>query len=138
MRIIVWIAILFGVTVFITLYAWVLLRGFLDRYSIIDSPEALTEFKVMVRKLMFLALGQIVAMIPVIILATVAGATKKFTATEFTIFLLLMGSGIVLGYWVKKFEKKASSLPVNPDYPDLESQYRAVCHAWIKKALPDF
>lgn len=138
MRVIVWIAIFFGISVVVMLYAAALIKSFLGRYSMIDGPGTMTEFKAVVKKLMYLALGQIVIMSPVVVLGFYAGAARKFTPNEFVIFLLLMGSGIALGYWVKKFEKQATSLPVNTDYPGLEEEYKAVCHTWMKKPLPNF
>ena len=90
----------------------------------------------MVRRQMYGALMQIVFLGGTGALGVYGIISRRLSLGQFLLFLLLNGVLFTIGALGKRIEGRARSLPVEDEA--LASEYEAVCHAWIKKPLPDF
>lgn len=110
------------------------LKQFLKDTPSISNGFFLERFKAMARIQMYLALGAI----PVLLIGGALGILliSRYGIPALAVVLPVNGLFIGLGMYTKSFETKARNLETNSDV--LAQEYRNVCEAWVKKALPDF
>jgi hypothetical protein len=107
--------------------------AFLETTPSIRSSADLERFKELARLEMYLALAMIVLLVTGLIIGLVL--IREHGGAALLPVLLVNGVVLGLGVYHKGVEERARSLP---SADGLETDYRRVCHAWNKKALPDF
>jgi hypothetical protein len=109
------------------------LHGFLWHTSAIASPADLEKFKGLVRTQMHQALLQMGLLTGLLLLGLAGLVSGRFGLVH---VVTLNGVILGLGLLAKGLETRARTLPVQDS--SLAEEYKRVCHAWLKKALPDF
>jgi hypothetical protein len=132
---ILWIAFaaIYVVAAAVSLWSRSQIVGFLkDTPRIAGTPD-LERFKELARMEMYLAL----AMIVLLVTGLVTGLFLVLRHGVVGLFLVLLANAVVLvlGLFHKGVEEQARNLPTTEG---LDAEYRGVCYAWNKKALPDF
>jgi len=109
------------------------LHGYLSRTAAIASQADLERFKGLVRTQMYQALLQMGLLAGSLLLGVVGLVSGRLG-----VVLVLAVNGVIvgLGLFAKGLETRARTLPVRD--PSLAEEYKRVCHAWLKKPLPDF
>ena len=131
-----WILLLFVLAMINTAIAFSAGKNFLANHTTIDSPRTFATFKQLARTQMIHALVNVIFVLPMGFLGGYGIVTHRLNTKEFVVFLLLNGVIFLLAKMCKGTEERARSMKVID--PVSEDQYRAVCHSWVHKALPDF
>ena len=136
MSIMGWLYILFTLGIINGFIGMTSVRKFIETYSSIDSWPTFNKFKEMVRLQMYQALVQIAVLGPMLIIGIWGTYRGTISGANFAIWLMLNGGILGVGLIAKKYEESVRSLRVLD--PNLEEQYRKVCHSWLHKPFPDF
>jgi TRAP-type C4-dicarboxylate transport system permease large subunit len=107
--------------------------GFVEATPSIRSSADLERFKDLARLEMYLALAMIVLLVTGLVIGLVLIREHGVVALLPVLFVNAVVLG--LGVYHKGVEERARSLPAADV---LNTEYRRVCYAWNKKALPDF
>lgn len=133
MNLVNWFVFFLSLALINTFLAAIGVKRFLSLHSFISSHHDLESFKQMVRRQMYQALMQI----GFLGIANIVGLYGIITRQiSLLLILILDGAIIIISKFIKKTEEQARTLKVSD--ANLESQYRDICEAWTKKALPDF
>jgi hypothetical protein len=122
-----------GVVVF-SLWATRDLQEFLNRNPRISGDQSLEEYRQIARKNMYAALAAIVVLLAALALSLTI--ILRFGLTGLAISLTGNVLIFVLSAFVKKYEKRAKTLPA--DTEELAAQYGQITKAWEKRLLPNF
>ena len=107
--------------------------GFLEDTPSIRNGSDLERFKELARLEMYLALAMIVLLVTGLVTGLVL--IRRHGIVALLPVLLVNGVVLGLGLFHKGVEERARNLRTADA---LNTEYRRVCYAWNKKALPDF
>jgi hypothetical protein len=131
-----WLLVLLGAALLAFFAAGLDLLEFLRRTQIIQEMVHLRQFKEMVRRQMYISLGQLLLLWGAFFFGLYAMLTGQLRGTLFLALLLVVASLFVTARWVRGLREQARSLPAADK--GLEGLYQAVGHVWQQKHLPDF
>ncbi len=117
----------------VLLWSRAVLAGFLRGHEAIESAATLDEFKGIVRRNMYAALGS--AVFGVVSLIWAVLLIREYGAIGLVVVLALSAPLLLLSLSTNKLERRSRSLACDPV---LQEEYARVSEVWIKKALPDF
>lgn len=126
-------AALYVIAAGMSLWSRAQVTAFLVDAPSIRSTADLERFKALARLEMYLALAMIVLLVTG--LATGLVLVRRYGVVALLAVLLVNGVVLGLGLFHKKVEERARSLRTAEG---LDTEYRRVCDAWTRKALPDF
>ena len=117
----------------VSLWSRARVTGFLAETPSIRNGTDLERFKELARLEMYLALAMIVLLVTG--LATGLVLVQRYGVVGLLAVLFVNAVVLGLGLFHKGAEEKARSLRTAEA---LDTEYRRVCYAWNKKALPNF
>jgi len=110
------------------------MKNFLSSTSVIADQVSLDRFKGVARLNMYLALVQILLMVPQMVIGIVL--IFRYGLPALVVVLGVNGVIFFAGKKLKVFEERARSMPAESE--ELAEEHRWVSVSWVKKALPDF
>ena len=109
---------------------------FLRQNQAIQEMGHLRQFKSMVRRQMYLSLGQLLLLWGAFFTGLYAVLTGQLGGRTMLILVLTVAALYLATRWVRTLREQARSLPAADK--GLEGLYQAVGHVWQEKHLPDF
>ena len=115
------------------LFSYYMTQSFLSKISAIATTEDLERFKNLAKLNMYQALVQY----PILVFASLLGI-YGIIMNEFSLLFVLILNGLILviAKLIQGSDKATRNLPVSDKF--LESQYKAVCDAWVGGTFPNF
>lgn len=109
---------------------------FLRNVEAILEMDQLRQFKNLVRRQMYLALGRLLLLWGAFFVGLYIVLTGQLRGTPLVVLVVLVAGLFLLRRWLASLREQSRSLPAADK--GLEGLYQAVGHVWQQKHLPDF